>query len=70
MQSQDDSVELRWVGEIAMAECIVCSEKLSFFNGDAYGRCKSCMKKDVWPDGHPQNHENNTSSNTENSQVR
>jgi hypothetical protein len=53
-----------------MAKCIVCSEKLSFFNGDAYGRCKSCMKKDVWPEGHPQNHENNPSSNTENSQGR
>ena len=51
-----------------MTECIVCSEKLSFFNGDAYGRCKSCMKKDVWPDGHPQNHENKPSSDTENSQ--
>lgn len=53
-----------------MATCIVCSDKLSFFNGDAYGRCNSFMKKDVWPDGHPHNHENNPSTNTENSQGR
>ena len=36
-----------------MAECIVCSGKLSFFNGDNYDRCNTCAKKNKWPNGHP-----------------
>ena len=30
MQSQDDSVERRWVGETAMAECKECGLKVSW----------------------------------------
>ncbi|WP_185803198.1 YbjQ family protein [Pontivivens nitratireducens] len=36
-----------------MAECIICGSRIGFWEGDEHRRCKSCIKKNVWPEDHP-----------------
>jgi len=35
-----------------MAKCMVCGEKMGFFDGDPYRRCDVCQKADLWAEGH------------------
>ena len=48
LQSQNDNVERRWVGEIAMAECKECGKAMGFadkVNAKSYdGKCIGCTK--------------------------
>jgi hypothetical protein len=36
-----------------MANCPVCGAEVGFFEGDPMRRCKSCMKANRYPEGHP-----------------